>query len=532
MTPFAISRTVGKRISREHFYESMKMILVAFIVLLALMTSAHCQQTAEDWYNKGYALFAQGKYDEAIPAYDEAIRLDPNYAEAWNGKGVALERQNMYNDAIQAYDKAIMLDPKFVVAWVNKGEALDRWDKVDNRWGKHDESIKAYDEAIRLDPMAVNESDGAYWYKQSVDLYEQSIYYPNNSKYYEALWACNKAIELDPHLVKAWINKAIILNQHSMLIDVLNEAIKENPKSEILRLALLITQSAYEGTPDYKDTFTSMQENFASLYLKGAILAENYEFNESIGFYNKAISLNPRLVGAWICKGVAFKMLYEYDEALKAFDEAIKIDPRNAMAWYNKGTLLERLAGCSGDCDYYLSDEDKVLKLVEANKAKEKAMEFDPQLWSMWQKGYNPDPTFLILLRDIDQPISCENCSSTLTPSPPGTTTYGLPRCLWYKDERAALLAAGGQNDDMTFYIITSKALVEDIYGMKTIGYDQDVLLKGLADGWLTIYVNPTIWANRTIQNKIQMAIRVIKTNETRPEGFYQCKIISYARRV
>ena len=33
------------------------------------------------WNNKGNALYDQGKYDEAIKAYDEAIRLDPKYAD-------------------------------------------------------------------------------------------------------------------------------------------------------------------------------------------------------------------------------------------------------------------------------------------------------------------------------------------------------------------------------------------------------------------------------------------------------------------
>ena len=42
------------------------------------------------WYNKGIALDNLGKYDEAIKAYDEAIKLDPNDAVAWNNKGVAL----------------------------------------------------------------------------------------------------------------------------------------------------------------------------------------------------------------------------------------------------------------------------------------------------------------------------------------------------------------------------------------------------------------------------------------------------------
>jgi Flp pilus assembly protein TadD len=31
----------------------------------------------------------QGRLDEAIKAFDEAIRLDPNYAGAWNNKDMA-----------------------------------------------------------------------------------------------------------------------------------------------------------------------------------------------------------------------------------------------------------------------------------------------------------------------------------------------------------------------------------------------------------------------------------------------------------
>ena len=65
------------------------------------------------WNNKGIALYSQGKYNEAIKAYDEAIKLDPKYAMAWNNKGLALNSQGKYNEAIKAYDEAIKLDPKY-----------------------------------------------------------------------------------------------------------------------------------------------------------------------------------------------------------------------------------------------------------------------------------------------------------------------------------------------------------------------------------------------------------------------------------
>jgi tetratricopeptide (TPR) repeat protein len=71
----------------------MKLIYAAFVLLSVFLTSAQCQQTAEDWVKKGNAFQSQGKYDEAIKAYDEAIRLvrhNINFAIFDNAFGVCL----------------------------------------------------------------------------------------------------------------------------------------------------------------------------------------------------------------------------------------------------------------------------------------------------------------------------------------------------------------------------------------------------------------------------------------------------------
>ncbi|MDQ6865242.1 MAG: tetratricopeptide repeat protein [Thermoproteota archaeon] len=58
------------------------------------------------WNNKGWALSNLGKYDEAIECYDTAINIDPNYADAWNNKGVSLRKIEQQEDADRCFTKA------------------------------------------------------------------------------------------------------------------------------------------------------------------------------------------------------------------------------------------------------------------------------------------------------------------------------------------------------------------------------------------------------------------------------------------
>ena len=73
---------------------------------------------------KGEALAVQGKYDDAILAFDEAIRLVPEFADAWYDKGAALYGLGKYNEALQAFNQAISINPQYADAWNNKGVAL------------------------------------------------------------------------------------------------------------------------------------------------------------------------------------------------------------------------------------------------------------------------------------------------------------------------------------------------------------------------------------------------------------------------
>jgi tetratricopeptide (TPR) repeat protein len=81
---------------------------------------------ANSWLSKGDALAMQDKYEDAIQAYDEAIRLDPDNDDAWRLKGLTLDKMGRYDKAISAYDQALLLNPYVADTWYQKGLALEK----------------------------------------------------------------------------------------------------------------------------------------------------------------------------------------------------------------------------------------------------------------------------------------------------------------------------------------------------------------------------------------------------------------------
>jgi superkiller protein 3 len=98
------------------------------------------------YVNLGLALTKQGKLDEAIAAYKEAIRLQPDEALGYVNLGALLcDLKHDYAGAIAAFQEAIRLKPDFIGAYANLGVALAKQ-------GKLDEALAAYKEIIRLQP--------------------------------------------------------------------------------------------------------------------------------------------------------------------------------------------------------------------------------------------------------------------------------------------------------------------------------------------------------------------------------------------
>lgn len=91
---------------------------------------------------KGNAL---KRYEEAIVAYDQAIKLNPNSATAYYNKGNVLSWLRRYQEALVTYEQAIRLDPTSSLAYIGKGNAL-------NELQRYEEALVALEQATKLNP--------------------------------------------------------------------------------------------------------------------------------------------------------------------------------------------------------------------------------------------------------------------------------------------------------------------------------------------------------------------------------------------
>jgi tetratricopeptide (TPR) repeat protein len=101
------------------------------------------QKTKEQWLEEGNTLSGLMRYEESLAAYEQAIRLDPNYAVAYNNKGTALYGLKRYEEALEAYEQTLRLDPNYAFAYHNKGIAL-------HELNRKEEAQRAFKKARQL----------------------------------------------------------------------------------------------------------------------------------------------------------------------------------------------------------------------------------------------------------------------------------------------------------------------------------------------------------------------------------------------
>jgi tetratricopeptide (TPR) repeat protein len=322
-------------------------------------------QNPQSWlahYNLGNALLQNGKIDEAISHYQQALEIKPNYAVAHNNLGNTLLREGNVDEAILHFQKALEINPYDAIAHYNLGYALQQK-------GKTDEAIAQFQQALEINPnnaaahynlgnalLQTGQVDAAIaHFQQAIQVNPDDADAYNNlgsallqkGSVDEAITQCQLALKINPGIAQAHNNLGSALLQKGKVDEAITQfqqAIEINPgmpdahynlgiallQKGNVDEAILHLQKAVEINPNYAEAHNNL----------GNALLQEGNVDEAILHFQRALEIKPNSAVIHNNLGRAFLQETNIDEAILHFQQAVKINPGYTKAYCNLGFAL------------------------------------------------------------------------------------------------------------------------------------------------------------------------------------------------
>jgi Flp pilus assembly protein TadD len=156
---WGIPELLEKWLHRKFLLWASSLIVLSILVVCTYLqvgywkdTVTLCQHTIDVTKNNQVAHFSmaqgileQGRIEDAIWHYSEAVRIKPDYIEALNNLGISLRMAGRVDEAIRYYKKALEINPRHIGANFNLGVALAAK-------GRFTEAISFYNKALQISP--------------------------------------------------------------------------------------------------------------------------------------------------------------------------------------------------------------------------------------------------------------------------------------------------------------------------------------------------------------------------------------------
>ncbi len=280
--------------------------------------------------NLGRLLYSQGKTDEAISHYNEALRLAPEEGLIHSNFGIALAKKGMIQEAIREQQTALRLLPLYPNAHNNLGMVLFLQ-------GLTKDAIGEYAEALRLKPNyaeahfnmgralasvgRMEEADVHFHRAIEIDhdyidaLYNSGCEFLARGKIDEAILYFREALKAESNHLQAYNNLANALTMQGKLREA----------EEVYRRALQVDRK------------------FADAYLGlGVISFKQVKLDEAEKYFSQALRMKPDFASAHFNLGVIFEMKGMIDSAVSHYREAVRISPSDAEARFRLEKTLRR----------------------------------------------------------------------------------------------------------------------------------------------------------------------------------------------
>jgi tetratricopeptide (TPR) repeat protein len=298
-------------------------LLLGFSVAFNLLA---CVGRCAEWHDDlGIMLGRQGRVQEAIGQYEQALRLNPDFAEAHYNFGVALSGQGKLQEEIGQYEQALRIKPEYADAHNNLGVAL-------RDLGRPQEAIGHYEQALRLNPDCAEAHIN--WGSALLD----------QGRLQEAIGQYKQALRIKPEYADAHFNLGIALEKLRRTpeaIEHYEQALRLNPDDAEAHFNLGIALEKLRRTPEAIEHYEQalrLNPDYAKAHFNlGLALARTGKVQEAIEHWEQTLRLIPDYAEAHYNLGLAFKKQGRTQEAIQQYEQALRIKPdfiqaQNALA--------------------------------------------------------------------------------------------------------------------------------------------------------------------------------------------------------
>ena len=214
---------------------------VAFNVLVSLENYAYAGCAL------GTTLADGGQIPEAIPIFEEALRMKPDFAEGHNKFGITLEQAGRTTDAIEHYEQALRIKPDYAEAHYDLANALLRAGKIEEAIGHYQQALQ-----INRDYAEAQNNLGGALFRLRRD--------PEAVEHYE------QALRIKPEYAGAHFNLGLALARLGRVQEAMGH-----------------WEQAVRINPDYAEPH----------YALGIALEQTGEIKEAIGHYEQVLRIKP-----------------------------------------------------------------------------------------------------------------------------------------------------------------------------------------------------------------------------------------------
>jgi protein O-GlcNAc transferase len=267
-------------------------------------TVALSEQDATLLIEEGHALEANGRLDEAMRRYLDAIRLAPNPARAHLNHGNVLLSKGDLPGALNAFGEAIKHKPDYAGAYYNIGNALLK----DGQPGK---AVESYRRALEIKPDYA-EAHCAL----GVALKELG-------QFDGAVASFKSALAINPNLTEAHASLDVVA------LDIFGKGNDLMGKGQL-----------EDAVENYRRVLEIKHDNAEAHCNMGLALQGLGRLDQALASYNRALEIKPDLAEAHNNLGNTLKDSGQLQGALDSYRHALKIKPGFAMAYNGLGAVL------------------------------------------------------------------------------------------------------------------------------------------------------------------------------------------------